>query len=283
MNNPQNAFFFETQPIPEDLVLFEELKKQELFFSYFQVDQKYYLFFYGQKFIDIDLIDPVIDIIEELDTKQRKMRSLRGFFLYALEILETANNYEILTTNLQPSFWRKLKTILRQNKKTVLLQFLFGRVYSYQGSTPHSDIIEMIQNLQTQVNSLQQKLIELKKNQRLNLKHALSGTRMYEKTFFETPIGNFKQKKTENVEALALSERSEQSNFLPLSQISEQERVEIIQTGFQLNQERKISLKNYYESTDQNSLFQSKGYSIKYESIRKNKLYKELKVEWEDD
>lgn len=89
----------------------------------------------------------------------------------------------------------------------------------------------MIQNLQTQVNSLQQKIIELEKNQSLN---SLSGTRMDEKTFFETPIGNstFKQKKTENAEALALSERSEQSNFLPLSQISEQERVEIIQTGF---------------------------------------------------
>ena len=54
--------------------------------------------------------------------------------------------------------------------------------------------------------------------------------RMDEKTFFETPLGNstFKQKKTKNAEALALSERSEQSNFLPLSQISEQERVEII-------------------------------------------------------
>ena len=26
--------------------------------------------------------------IEELDSKQRKLRSLRGFFLYALEIME---------------------------------------------------------------------------------------------------------------------------------------------------------------------------------------------------
>jgi hypothetical protein len=46
----------------------------------------------------------------------------------------------------------------------------------------------MIQNLQTQVNSLQQKIIEFEKNQSLN---SLSGTRMDEKTFFETPIGNF--------------------------------------------------------------------------------------------
>ena len=59
--------------------------------------------------------------------------------------------------------------------------------------------------------------------------------------------------------------------------ISEQEKIEIIQTGFQLQAEGKISLKKYYESTDPNSLFQSKGYSIKYESIRRTKLYQSLK------
>jgi hypothetical protein len=106
MNNQQNAFFFETQPIPEDSVLFEELQKQQLFFSYFQVDQKYYLFFYRQKSIDIDIIDPFIHILEELDRKQRKIRSLRGFFLYALEIMNNGKDLQILTTNLKPSFWR---------------------------------------------------------------------------------------------------------------------------------------------------------------------------------
>ena len=76
MNNQQDGFFFEIQEIPDNSIIFEELKKEELFFSYFQVDQKYYLFFYGQKFIDIDFIDPFIHIIEELNTKQRKIRSL---------------------------------------------------------------------------------------------------------------------------------------------------------------------------------------------------------------
>ena len=60
MNNPLNACFFETQQIPDNSLIFEQLKKQELFFFYFQVDQKYYLFFYGQKQIDIDLIEPHI-------------------------------------------------------------------------------------------------------------------------------------------------------------------------------------------------------------------------------
>jgi len=62
-----------------------------------------------------------------------------------------------------------------------------------------------------------------------------------------------------------------------LGKISEQERVEIIQTGFRLNQEGKISLKKYYESTQEYSLFQFKGYSVKYESIRRTTLYQKLK------
>ena len=66
-------------------------------------------------------------------------------------------------------------------------------------------------------------------------------------------------------------------NFITLGRISEQEKIEIIQRGFQLNQQGKISLKKYYENTDPNSLFQSKGYSIKYESIRRTKLYQQLK------
>jgi predicted CopG family antitoxin len=47
---------------------------------------------------------------------------------------------QILKTNLQPSFWRQLKKILEQNKKKVLLQFLFG-------SQQESDVEEKIQNI----------------------------------------------------------------------------------------------------------------------------------------
>ena len=171
MNSQQNAFFFEIQQILEDSKIFEELKNQELFFSYFQVNQKYYLLFYQQKFIDIDQIEPFISILEELDTKQHRIRSLRGFFLYALEIIENENDFEILSTNLQPSFWRKLRKIIRQNKKTVLLQFLFrsdsGRGYSYQGSSPP------LEELQNQVNSLQERIVELE-NQNLVMEGKLN-------------------------------------------------------------------------------------------------------------
>ena len=67
------------------------------------------------------------------------------------------------------------------------------------------------------------------------------------------------------------------SNFITLSKIPEQDQIEIIQKGFQLQSEGKISLKKYYQSRQEYSLFQSKGYSIKYESIRRTKLYQSLK------
>jgi len=61
MNKEQNGFFFEPRQIPENSIIFEELQNQELFFSYFQIDQKYYLFFYAEK---------SIDVLEELDSKK---------------------------------------------------------------------------------------------------------------------------------------------------------------------------------------------------------------------
>ena len=67
------------------------------------------------------------------------------------------------------------------------------------------------------------------------------------------------------------------SNFITLGKISGQEKIEIIQTGFQFNQEGKISFKKYYESTDQDSLFQWKKHNVKYETIRRIKLYSKLK------
>ena len=68
--------------------------------------------------------------------------------------------------------WRNLRTILRQNKKIVLLQFLFGRGYSYQD--PISHLEDQIQTLQNQVNSFQQKIIQLEQNQTLEIKKSQS-------------------------------------------------------------------------------------------------------------
>ena len=165
MNNQQNPFFFKIKPIPKNSRIFDELEKQELFFCYFQIDKDYYIFFYAEKFIDIDVIDPYLDILEELDTKKRKIRSFRGFFSYVVEIMNR-KNLKILTTNLKPSFWRGLKTILRQNKKEVLLKFLFGSKEGKEGkefTSDRTDLLEKVKILESKVASLQAKVKKLEK------------------------------------------------------------------------------------------------------------------------
>ena len=172
--------------------------------------------------------------------------------------MENRKDLEILNTNLEASFWRKLKAILRQNKKVVLLRFLFGTIET------KVDIEEKIQILETLVASLQEKVIHLENQRNINMLSAAD--RIPLKAYSKTEEGKSNKNQTQK-----------QPNFIIFNQISKQERSEIIQTGFRLNQERKISLKKYYESTDPNSLVQSKGYSIKYESIRRTKLYQQLK------
>lgn len=177
-------FYFLSNLKLERLIFYQsQFFGQNIFYSYFQVEQKYYLFFYSEKSIDIDLIEQFIDILEELDTKQRKIRSLRGFFFYALEIMNNEKDLQIFKTNLKPSFWRNLRTILRQNKKEVLLRFLFGKGYSFEASNSHLE--DQIQTLKSQVDSLHQKIIQLEQeaiasvkrseqNQPLQIKKALS-------------------------------------------------------------------------------------------------------------
>jgi len=133
---------------------------------------------YSQKSIDINFVYQSVEIIEELDSKQRKIRSLRGFFLYALEIMEKGKDHEILQTNLQSFFWRKVRNIIRQNKKTALKEFLFGRDSDNKdgnrGSNPTIQRLEnQIQNLHNKVDSLQQKVIQLESKLE-NPKYALS-------------------------------------------------------------------------------------------------------------
>jgi hypothetical protein len=67
------------------------------------------------------------------------------------------------------------------------------------------------------------------------------------------------------------------SNFITLGKIREQEKIEIIKLGFQLHAQGIIFLKKYYKSIQEYSLFQLKGYFIKYETIRRTKLYQQLK------
>ena len=273
----EKIFFFQTHQIPDSSSSFDQFKQQKIFFSYFQVDQNYYLFLYAQQSIDINLLYQSVQVIQELDSKQRKIRSLRGFFLYALEIMENGENYEILQTNLQPFFWKKVKNIIRQNKKAALQEFLFGKDEVNKDQTLGSNLAfqqmeKKIQNLQSQLQSLQQKIMQLEHNKNILRKTNLN-------VFSEAPKIDFKTLSSSQQYNITSNQEKglHGSNFTTLGKIPEQERIEIIQRGFQLQAEGKISLKKYYESTDSNSLFQLKGYQIKYETIRRTKLYQQLK------
>jgi hypothetical protein len=81
--------------------------------------------------------------------------------------MENGENYEILQTNLQAFFWKKVKNIIRQNKKAALQEFLFGKNEVNKDQTLDSNLAfqqmeKTIQNLQNQVTLLQQKVINLK-------------------------------------------------------------------------------------------------------------------------
>jgi len=99
--------------------------------------------------------------------------------------MENGKYYEILSTNLQPFFWRKVKNIIRQNKKAALQQFLFGSKHpggednrsGVEGSDPDLDqqltsLRETMKLLQNQVQRLQQKVIHLE-NQLTNIEDPL--------------------------------------------------------------------------------------------------------------
>jgi hypothetical protein len=268
----ENAFFFQTQQIPDNAMIFDQFKNQTIFFSYFQVDGKYYLFFYTQKSMEINFLYQAVDVIEELDSKKRKIRSLRGFLLYALKIMENGKDYEILSTNLQPFFWKKVENIIRQNKKGALQEFLFGSELNQ--SINHSDsqdnLEEKIQILQNQLNFVHQKVIDLETKIE-NPKYARRKQNKASEAIKSIP--------EEDSQAKAETE----DNFISLGKISEQEKVDIIQLGFQLNGEGKISLKKYYEGKGESTLFEWKGYQIKYDTIRKSKLYQQLKFGLGDD
>ena len=79
---------------------------------------------------------------------------------------------------------------------------------------------------------------------------------------------------------LLSTQRKDQNepNFTSLGKISQEEKVAIMKAGFQRSQQGKVSLKDYYEVEGENLLLKWKGYKIKYDSVRKTKLYQKLKL-----
>ena len=220
-----NTFFFQTQQIMNHTIIFNQLKEQKVFYSYFQVDKNYYLFLFSQKSIDINFLYQLVQVIQELDSKQRKIRSLRGFFMYALEIMGKAEDYEILDTNLQSFFWRKVKNIIRQNKKNALLEFLFGKEQESKSvnkgsSSVLQDMEDKIQNIQSQVDSLQlETKLRFEENSKIDFKTS-SNTQQ------DDSISN-------------QNEAQNKTNFITLGKIPEQEKIQIIKTRNEVPSEQR--------------------------------------------
>lgn len=127
MERPPFAFFAQIEPIGESSDLFEIFKKEGFYFYYFQHNQFCYLFLYGKNHLSnsFNMILSSLVVIQELDTKKRKIRSIRGFLLYALEIIQDEKLITVLKTNFQPLFWRRVKNIIKQNKRNCIVEFLF--------------------------------------------------------------------------------------------------------------------------------------------------------------
>jgi hypothetical protein len=152
------TFLFQVEEMIDYKMIFNKLEHHKILFSYFQVDQSYYLFCSSEKAIDINFVSKNLKVIEELDSKKRKIRSVGGFLLHALTIVGSGNKAKIHMTNLQPFFWRKLTNVIRQNKKGVLHEFLVALQLN-----PLNNRFESKNNLEERVRNLTNRLTILEK------------------------------------------------------------------------------------------------------------------------
>ena len=146
------------------------------------------------------------------------------------------------------------------NKKGALQEFLFGSQLNHSDS--QKDFQERIQTNQNQILLLLQRVIDLE------IKVEEYARRRQNKA--SEAIKSIPQ---EDSQAKAPNE----DNFMTLEKICEEDKIEIIKLGFLTSQEGKLSLKKYYEGKGEDTLFEWKGYQIKYDTIRKTKVYQQLK------
>ena len=158
------TFFARIKLIKKSLNLFEIFKKEGFYFYYFQLNEFYYLFIYGESHLSnsFNNILSSLVVIEELDTKKRKIRSVRGLLLYALEIIKDENLIIVLETNFHPLFWRRVKDVLKQNKKGSLVNFLFGSSNS-TNLLSYQDVIQTYQDVIQNMKKLYEKVDRLEK------------------------------------------------------------------------------------------------------------------------
>lgn len=228
----ENIYFFELKEIQQSKFsnIFVDLKNKNIFFSHFQVDQKFYLLIFNRQSFDPEFCYQTFNGLQELNTKHRRIRSFRGFFLYALEIQNRGKNFQILETNLPTYFWNKIPQIIRQNQKNLLNDFLFQNFKSNLNPT----------DLQNQINQLEKRIF-----------------------YLENQI--IKNKVNRN------------SDFMSSTNLEDEELIEILKIAYDLKEKENISFKVFFESSESPSLYQLKGYKLKYNNLRRTKAFRDFK------
>lgn len=150
MDSKNLILFFQLTDNQDITEPFDELDKLKVFFSYFQVDDNYYLFLYSEKKVDIEFLYHLISIKKYLNKQKRRLRSFRGYFLYALEIQRTGD-LKVLKTNLNYTFWSDIDSVLRQNRRDLLLQFLFEKPFenNFNEKIDSRLILQKIETIET--------------------------------------------------------------------------------------------------------------------------------------
>lgn len=193
------------------------------------------MFFSIEKFINRKFLYHLIRIKKYLNKQKRRLRSFRGYFLYALEIQRTGD-LKVLKTNLNYTFWSDIDSVLRQNRRDLLLQFLFEKPFE---------------------NNFNEKI-----DSRLILQK------------IETIETNFTLLKPEEKEKVLQS--VDNVKFRDLNLISNEEMEIIILEGAEKKKSGIITLKNYYESEQPGSLFERSGYHLRYNNVRSLDIYKKI-------
>jgi hypothetical protein len=160
-----SAYFLEVEKISEDI--FSVLSSNNIYFSYFWADEKYYLFLYSETIQDFDFLFQKIDVIKQLNFRRRQIRSARGFILFALEIKNKSKEFKVIETNLSKFFWENVQRIINQNKKKGLEEFLIGKK-SESELKPDYEI--KIKNLTEKIEVLEDRLLTLEKLEKLEKK-----------------------------------------------------------------------------------------------------------------
>lgn len=77
MDSKNLILFFQLTDNQDITEPFDELDKLKVFFSYFQVDDNYYLFLYSEKKVDIEFLYHLISIKKYLNKQKRRLQATR--------------------------------------------------------------------------------------------------------------------------------------------------------------------------------------------------------------